>query len=203
MLINRFRKENSMRFEQQAIVAGAVFLCLCSGPLRAQEAPAPKPVIVRTLPSQTVLYTVVRGSYDKLGGAFGRLYGLIGSTGIKPVDAAMSVHLNNPKTTASEHLLTEIRIPVDDTAMKLAGTLGAMTDVKTVPQMTVAVGLKPKGSADPSDEIQRVYRWVLQNGYCPVEGPMQKVISDSQTHDYSQMEVEILVPIIKVPAAEK
>ena len=191
-----------MKCHQQIIVLAWMMLCLCSRALCAQQTPDPDQVSIRTVPSQTVIYAVVRGSYDKLGETFGRLYGLIGSSGLKPVDTAVSVHLNNPKTTAKEHWLTEIRIPVDDTAIKLAGTLGPMTDVKTVPQMSVAVGLKHKGSADPGDVIHRVYQWALQNGYSPSEAPMQRVISDTQTHDYSQMEVEILVPVIRMSAAK-
>jgi hypothetical protein len=50
--------------------------------------------------------------------------------------------------------------------------------------------------------MARVYQWALQNGYSPIEAPMQRVISDTQIHDYSQMEVEILVPVIRMSAAK-
>jgi effector-binding domain-containing protein len=185
-----------------------VLLCLLLGaagipPLQAAEKAADANVTTRTLEAQTVLYAVVRGPYNKLGEAFGSLYSLLGSKGIKPAGPSMSVSLNNPETTASEHWLTEIRIPVDDSAKKLAGTLGPMTDVKTVPDMKVAVTVKSKGVSDPVDIMRRLYTGMTQNGYMPTGGPMQKIISDSQNHDYSQMVVEIMVPVMKAPSAAK
>ncbi len=181
-----------------------VLLCLLlgstgTGLLQAAEKVTDANVTVRTLGQQTVLYTIVRGPYDKLGEAYGSLYALLGSKGLKPTGPSTSVSLNNPQTAAREHWLTEIRIPVDDAAKKLAGTFGPMTDVKTVAEMQVAVGTKPKGVSDPAEIIRRVYAWLAQNGYMPTGGPMQKVVSDSQSHDYSQMVVEIMVPVMKAP----
>jgi DNA gyrase inhibitor GyrI len=181
-----------------------VVLCLLLGPgatalLSAAQPAATADVALRTLPAQTVLYTVVRGPYEKLGETFGSLYSLLASKGLKPAGPAVSISLNNPETTPSEHLLMEIQIPVDDAAKKLAGTLGPMTDVKTVSPMTAAVGVKGKGVSDPADVLRRVYTWLAQNGYMPTSGPMQKVISDTESHDYSQMVVEIMVPAMKAP----
>lgn len=168
--------------------------------LGAAQTAANPDAVMRTLAPQTVLYTVVRGPYDKLGEAFGSLYALAGSKGIKPTGSASSVSLNNPETTSREHRLTEIRIPVDAEATKLAGTLGPMTDVKTVPATTVAVGVKPKGTSDPAQAMRCVYTWLAQKGYMPTGGPIQKVVSDTQTHDYREMVVEIMVPVMKVPS---
>jgi DNA gyrase inhibitor GyrI len=185
-----------------------VLLCLLLGLtgtplLQAAEKATDANVAIRTIGPQTVLYTVVRGPYDKLGDAFGSLYSLLAGKGLKPLGPSVSVSLNNPETTASEHWLTEIRIPVDDSGKKLAGTLGPMTDVKTVSEMKVAVALKPKGVSDPADIIRRVYTWMAQNGYMPTGGPMQKVGSDTQSHDYGQMVVEIMVPVMKAPNTAK
>ncbi len=188
-----------MTLKKHLIVLTGMLFCLYSGLLCAQQTPGPDSITVRTIPSQTVLYTVVRGSYDKLGEAFGRLYALAGANAIKPVGAAWSVHLNNPKITPPEHWLTEIRIPVDDTAKKLTGTLGPMTDVKITSEMTAVTGIKHKGTVDSSEIFKQVYLWALQNGYSPVDASMQRIISDTEDHDYSQMEVEILVPVAKCP----
>jgi len=78
-----------------------------------------------------------------------------------------------------------------------------MTDVKTAAAMTVAVGVKPKGVSDPTDVILRVYSWLIHNGYVPAGGPMQKVVSGAQSHDYSDMVVDIMIPVTKLPTTEK
>jgi DNA gyrase inhibitor GyrI len=171
--------------------------------LQAAQKSTDSSITIRTLGAQTVLYTVVRGPYEKLGEAFGSLYGLLAGKGLKPTGSAMSVTLNNPESTSSEHWLTEIGIPVDDSAKKLAGTLGPMTDVKTVSEMQVAVAVKPKGVSDPADILRRLYAWMAQNGYMPASGPMQKVNSDSANYDYAQSDVEIMVPVMKAPGATK
>jgi hypothetical protein len=171
--------------------------------LRAAQKDADSSIAIRTLGAQTVLYTVVRGPYEKLGEAFGSLYGLLAGKGIKPAGPAMSVTLNNPESTSSEHWLTEIRIPVDDSAKKLAGTLGPMTDVKTVSETQVAAAVKPKGVSDPADILRRLYAWMALNGYMPTGGPMQKVDSGSPNYDYAQSAVEIMVPVMKAPGATK
>jgi hypothetical protein len=88
---------------------------------------------IRKAEQQIVLYTVHRGSYDKAGAAVGRLFALAGQKQIRPYGPASYVYLNNPQSISSEHWLTEIRIPVDKEALKLTGTLGEMTDVKTLP----------------------------------------------------------------------
>jgi hypothetical protein len=126
------------------------------------------------------------------------LYGLAGVNGLTPTGPAMSVHLNNPKKVTSEHWLTEIRIPVDDTALELTGTLGSMTDVKPVPETLAAVGLKPKGVCNSDPIFERVYTWIYENGYASTDASMQIVRSDSETHDYCQMEVEIVVPVVRM-----
>lgn len=154
-------------------------------------------VTVRTLEPQTVLYTIHRGSYWKLGEVFGRLYGLATSKGLQPSGGGMSVHLNNARGLAAEHWLTEVRIDVPKSALSHAGTLGPVTDIKTVPKVKVAVAVKPAGEKTPDRNYKALYTWIYQNGYVAVDAPMQRVIGGSQTHDYTQMEVELLVPIMK------
>ena len=87
-----------------------VLLCLLLGALgtpllQAAEKPADANVTLRTLGPQTVLYTIVRGPYDKLGEAFGSLYSVLAGKGLKPAGPAMSVTLTNPEATSSEHWL--------------------------------------------------------------------------------------------------
>ena len=144
-----------MKLKQHILILMVLLGWVCAASY-AEQASNPNTVTLRTIPSQTILYTVVRGYYDKLGPAFGMLYGLAGIKGLTPMGPAMSVHLNNPRNTEGDHMLTEIRIPVDDTALELAGTLGVMTDVKTVPETLAAVGLKSKGVSDSGPIFDRV-----------------------------------------------
>lgn len=164
----------------------------------AQEIKSEKKITVHTLEPQTVLYTLHRGPHADLGQAFGELYGLAGSKNLHPLGPAVSVHLNNPQQVKATHWLTEIRIPVAKSALSLAGTLGPMTDVKTIPAIRVAVTVKPAGVDSPEQALRKLYRWIVLNGHVPVDAPRQRIVGDNQVHDYQQMTVEVMVPVAKV-----
>jgi DNA gyrase inhibitor GyrI len=122
------------------------------------ESPTEKSAFtIRKLEPQVVLYTIYRGSYDQLGKATGNLYALAGKKRISPRGGACYVYLNNPQNVSSQHRLTEIRIPVDASALKLSGTLGEITDVKELPAMKVAVAIKPKDQADSASIYDSLY----------------------------------------------
>lgn len=152
---------------------------------------------VRKLEKQVVLYTIYRGSYDKVGPAIGKLFALAGQKGIRPRGQISHVYLNNPKLVSSQHWLTEIRIPVGKEALKLAGTLGEMTDVKALPAMEVVVAVKPKGQSDPAPIYEELYRWILKEGYVASQGPIETFLANTETGNYAQMKSEIMVPVGK------
>jgi effector-binding domain-containing protein len=151
----------------------------------------------REVPAQTVLYTIVRGPYQKTGQAVGRLYALSGEKGIRPIGPPMYTYLNNPKRVSSEHWLTEIRIPVSSDALKLVGTLGEMTDVKQLPAVTVVVAVKPEGVTDPGPVYEKIYMWVRKNGYKTVDSASEVFLTNAASGDYAAMKAEIMVPVSK------
>ncbi len=152
---------------------------------------------IRKAEKQVVLYTIYRGSYDKVGAAIGKLFALAGSKGIKPQGPISFVYLNNPRYVSSQHWLTEIRIPVGKGALKLSGTLGEMTDVKEVPAVELVVAVKPEGQADPGPIYERLFTWIYKAGYVHIEDPREKFLSGASTGDYAQMKSEIMIPVSK------
>jgi effector-binding domain-containing protein len=155
-------------------------------------------VSVRQHPAQIVLYTVHRGSYEGAGHATGELFATAGRKGVMPRGPATFAYLNNPELVASEHWLTEIRIPVGEDALELAGQLGAFTDVKRLPEMTVAVLRKEKGQAEVAPLIDTLARWLRANGYVPLDAHTETFLSHSISGDYASMETEIAVPVRKL-----
>lgn len=153
---------------------------------------------IRKVGRQVVLYTIHRGSYDKMGAGIGKLFALAGQKGIIPRGQASYVYLNNPQYVSSEHWLTEIRIPVGKEALKLAGTLGEITDVKTLPAMELAVAIKPEGQADPSLIYDKLYTWIFKQGYISTESACETFLTNVRAGNYAQMKSEIMVPIEKL-----
>ena len=153
---------------------------------------------IRKVERQTVLYTIYRGSYDKIGPTIGKLYALAGKKQIQPRASVYYVYLNNPKYVSSEHWLTEIRIPVSKEALKVAGTLGEMTDVKALPAMEVAVAVKPEGQADPGPIYNQLGAWIIKQGYAAIGSPCEMFLTNAMTGSYAQMKSEIMMPIKKL-----
>ncbi|UCD29546.1 MAG: GyrI-like domain-containing protein [Planctomycetota bacterium] len=153
---------------------------------------------IRKLDRQVVLYTIFRGNYAQAGKAIGELYALAGKKGIIPRGPVMFAYLNNPTLVSSEHWLTEIRIPVGREALKAAGTLGKMTDVKRLPAMEVAVAVKPAGMTDYGTIYAKLYAWMHKQGYTTADTCWETFMSHGGQGNYSQMKSEILVPVNKV-----
>ena len=152
---------------------------------------------IRKIEEQTILYTIYRGDYNSIGGAVGNLFALAGKNGIKPVGQISYVYLNNPACISSKHWLTEIRIPVGKEALKFAGTLGEMTDVKALPAMEVVVAIKPEGVAEPSAIYDSLAEWIGKQGYAGFDSPIEFFLTNAMGGNYSQMKTEIMIPVKK------
>jgi len=158
---------------------------------------------IRKVEQQTVLYTIYRGDYKNIGQPIGKLFALAGQKGVIPKGEVQYAYLNNPQYVSKEHWLTEIRIPVDKDALKLAGTLGEMTDVKVLPATEMVVAKKPKGTADPNAIYNDISKWIYENKYTSLDSPVEIILSGAMTGDYSQMEAEIMMPVKKIGENKK
>jgi effector-binding domain-containing protein len=168
----------------------------------AEQSSDSSSITTRQEKSQVVLYTIYRGDYDKVGQAIGNLYALAVQKKICPNGSLQFAYLNNPEHVSSEHRLMEIRIPVREDALKLAGTLGEMTDIKKLPVMTMAVATKPAGQADPGPIYANLGTRILKQGHTIDGGPCEMFLANASTGDYSRMKSEIMVPVTKISAAD-
>jgi hypothetical protein len=175
-------------------VVGLAIAAETSEPVAKAEKREPAKITVRKLEAQTVLYTVYRGLYEKIGRPIGELYALAGKNVIILRGAVRLVYLNNPATVSPEHYLTEIRIPVGDDARKLAGMLGAMTDVKSLRAHEVAVVQKAPGDMDYAGIYGSLHAWMVANGYRSMDDAME-VFGPGM--DFEKTSSEIMVPVVK------
>ncbi|MCE5339954.1 MAG: GyrI-like domain-containing protein [Planctomycetaceae bacterium] len=157
------------------------------------------------LESQTVLYTVYRGPYEKVGQAIGELYAIAGKNRISPQGNLRFVYLNNPHLFSlnSQHCLVEIQIPVSQDSLKMAGTLGTMTDIKTLIAMDTVVIKKPAGCKDYGSVYAYLFAWIAQNGYRPIDNAFEVFESGGQNQSCENIaQSDIVVPVTKVSGAK-
>ena len=164
----------------------------------AEQTTGESDITIRKLESQTVLYTIYRGEYEKIGRAIGSLYALGVKNKIWPRGSLSCVYLNNPQYVSSEHCLTEIRIPVGQEAIKLAGTLGDLTDIKALKAMEIAVVTKPAGQTDLSTVYDSLHAWIAKNGYRAADNACEIFAANAGMTNYAQMKSEIMIPVQKI-----
>lgn len=151
-------------------------------------------VVIRDIGPQVVLYSIHRGHYETVSLTVNELYKLADAKGICFTGPVFTSYLNDPRIQSPEHWLIEIRIPVNRDAMKFAGTLGPMTDVKILPAMKIAAAVKPKGQDNPEITICSLYSWIKKRGYRIVGGMWQSVPC-GKPGNYAQMKTEFMIPI--------
>jgi len=78
--------------------------------------------------------------------------------------------------------------------LKLAGTLGEMTDIKQLPATELAVAIKPEGQGNPAPIYDSLGAWILKQGYVATDSPCEKFLTNAQAGDYAQMKSEIMLP---------
>ena len=186
------------KLRMSLIVLAVGLMVVSVAQISAKTAGSKKNFAIRKVEEQVVLYTIYRGSYDKVGAAIGKLFGLAGSKGITPRGPISFVYLNNPRYVSAQHWLTEIRVPVGKEALKHTGTLGEMTDVKALPAVEMVVAVKPEGQADPSPIYERLFTWIYKTGYVHIEDPRERFLSNAMAGNYAQMKSEIMVPVSKI-----
>ena len=179
------------------LAIGLMAVCLAEVFAKSDTKEEPT-VSMRETEEEVVLYTIHRGSYGETGQAIGDLYALAGNKGISLRGPACYVYLNKTNQVSSQHWLTEIRIPVSEDALEFAGTLGDMTDIKKLPEMEVAVAVKPEGQVDPCFIYEHLYVRIIQQGYMPMGSPREVFLTNFETDDYAMMKTEISIPIQKI-----
>ena len=182
------------------LLATLILVVIVSAGISAEQPAEKSRITTRQLESQTVLYTIYRGHYEKIGQTIGNLYATAGSKGIQPGGKLSFVYLNNPEYTPMEHCLTEIRIPVANAqeALKHTGTLGEMTDIKELPAMEVAVMIKLGMNIDYAAFYKNLYEGIGKMDYRATDNACETFSINSMQTDYSQMKSEIIVPIKKI-----
>jgi effector-binding domain-containing protein len=180
------------------LLAVSVLVVVAAAEIYAGQTDAKSEVTIRKIEPQIVLYTIYRGEYQKIGQSIGNIYGLAVKNQIWPKGAISFVYLNNPQYVSGEHCLVEIRIQVGKEALKKAGTLGEMTDIKELKAMEVAVIKKPAGQMNYNSLYNSLDKWASQNGYRTTENACEIFAGSGGGANYSQMNSEIMVPIEKL-----
>lgn len=171
------------------------FVCLVMLIPAANAGSDDKEVTIKEVPAKTVLYSVAKGHYSQIGESISKLYCLADEKQIKHTGRLSFVYLNNPNEVPPEDWLVEIHITVDDEEIEKSGTLGDDADIKSIPDMQVAVINRDSIMADPTALYERLYSWISTEGYQPVGCPFEIFPDIKRDSNYGQIKTEIMVPV--------
>ncbi|MDY7094228.1 MAG: hypothetical protein SX243_14755 [Acidobacteriota bacterium] len=172
---------------------------------RAEAAQALNPKMVNTQ-GDTVLYTVVRGSYSDAVRAFDGLVQLRNDLGLAPAgNWGVFVYLEQPTKDNADRLI-EVQIPVQDNgsvATDMAQTAASQyqlgtSGVKDRPARTLVKVTKPVGVSDPSALYKDLYDYADRNALS-VNGSPYQVFAEAetipQTCTIDELQTDIYLPV--------
>ncbi len=154
-------------------------------------------VMVKQTKPMTVAFISVKGHFNQIPTAFGRLYSWITEKGYKPRGPAIAVYYDVPGQVPDDQLRWELRSQISEDIVAIGPDEQGL-GVKRVGAVQVAATMH-KG---PYEEIEGTYRalmaWVAENGY-EINGPPEELYFN----DPAEMLPEELLTEIRIPISKK
>jgi effector-binding domain-containing protein len=151
------------------------------------------PAVKETQPV-TVAFIEVRGHFDQIPAAFGRLYDWIGERGYEPSGPAIAVYHTIPGQVPDEELRWELRSRVSGDVPECGPDAGGL-GVKRLEAALVAAVMH-KG---PYEELEQVHealmQWIEQNGYETSGPPEEAYFNDPSKVAPDELLTEIRLPV--------
>ena len=149
---------------------------------------------VKEIKPMTVAFLKMKGHYNQIPAAFGKLYGWIVEKGYKPRGAAITVYYNIPGQVPDDKLLWELRSQISANADE-SGPNGEGLAVKRLGAVRV-VAVMHKG---PYEKLEETYSalilWVEENGYETSGPPEELYLNDPAKVPADELLTEIRFPV--------
>jgi effector-binding domain-containing protein len=159
-------------------------------PPAASPTPAAPAIAVKDVEAIHALVVPMKGSYMQHEDAFGRLFGALGTAGVRPAGPPFGRYLNDAARVAEAELLWEIGAPVGPDVKA-----SAPLELRDIPAGQAAT-LVYDGSPDGIEQAwQKITQWVSTNKYQPSGSPMMMFIGEPGPDG---MRIELRLPVTKV-----
>jgi len=151
---------------------------------------------VKETKPMTAAFIKMKGHYNQIPAAFGRLYSWIGERGYRPYGPAVVVYYNIPGQVPDDELSWELRSQIaGDVAESELDKEGL--GVKRLGAAHVAAAMH-KGPYEESEETYRALTlWVEKNGYEASGPPEELYFNDPAAVSPDELLTEIRFPVRK------
>ncbi len=141
----------------------------------------------------TVAYVTMRGAFNQMPQAFGKLYGWMGQKGYQPAGMPTAVYYDNPSCVPESECKWELCSEIAGN-IPASGPDGQGLGVKKTSAMQVASTMHQGPYEACPATYSTLMGWIQQNGY-QIAGPFE----ESYFNDPSQTPPEKLLTEIRIP----
>lgn len=153
-------------------------------------------VTIKDTEPMSVAFVAIRGAYDQIPAAMGRVYGFAAEHGLVAQGMPHGVYLTPPDAGPESGAQWEVWAPVAGEPVE-SGPDAAGRGFKTVPAKLVA-SVMHRGPYETVEETYReLGRWIGENGYEVVGPPEELYYSDPATTPPEEYLTEIQFPVRK------
>ena len=153
-------------------------------------------VAVKNVEPTTTAFLAVKGSFDQMPGAFGKLIGWLGSKGYAPAGPPFGMYFDDPAQVAAGDLRWELHFTIGEDAPP-SGPDEEGLGIKRLEAAEYAFAIH-KG---PYDQVGPVWGaiagWIPANGYRIVGAPQEVYLSDPNSAPPEELLTEIRFPVKK------
>jgi len=153
-------------------------------------------VQVKTTEPTTVAFIAMRGPYDQIPIAMGRLYAWVTEHGLEPAGMPSGVYLTDPETVPEPEALWKLRAPVAGEPQEVPpDEFGC--GIERVPPHLIATTVH-RGPYDTlSDTYSELGEWVIDNRYSVVGPPEELYLSDPDSTPPEEYLTEVRFAVAK------
>jgi len=134
-------------------------------------------VQIKTTEPETAAYIAMRGPYDQIPMAMGRLYGWVAQHGLQPAGMPSGVYLTSPEEVSQDEALWKLRAPVAGEPGEVAPDEAGCGIEHIAPHLVAS-----STHRGPYDTVANTYyelaEWVAEHGYIVVGPPEECYLSD-------------------------
>jgi effector-binding domain-containing protein len=149
---------------------------------------------VREYGPVTVASLAMRGAFDQIPGAMGRLYGWLQAKGHRPEGMPVTVYLNDPAEVQPADALWEVWAPIEQDAEARDPDAEGLA-IKRIPAMTVATTMHQ----GPYDQIgaayERLMTWIAGQSLQMAGAPMEAYLNEPDEVPPEEYLTEVMLPV--------
>lgn len=153
---------------------------------------------VREWGPETCATLAMKGSFDQMPEAFGRVYGWLQQAGHIPQGMPVAVYFNDPAEVDPAEALWELWAPIERDA-EPCGLDAEGLAITRIPMVTVATTMHQGPYEEVAAAYEHLTAWIAEQGLEVSGPPMEAYLNDPYEVPPEQILTEVMVPVRQAP----